>query len=219
MAHVRPVLAVLVAGVVYAGCGGGTTPSSPSPQPSPTPAPSPTPLPTPAPASDLCEARTGPESTPFVVYADAGDSRNHFIPSGFFGDTTDLMVTQTDNDNPRSGSSSIRIDYTPRGPEKFAGVFWQCPADNWGTVPNAGFNLSRATRVRFFARGSRAGVRVEFKVGGIGHPPQTQPYPDSLPATPSGQVSTELSTSWAEFMINVSGQNLSRVIGGFIVWE
>ena len=148
---------------------------------------------------------------PFYVYVDESDSRNHFVPSGFFGDTQDLTINTGDRTAPHSGSTSIRIDYVPRGTLKFAGIFWQNPEGNWGAVAGAGYDLRGAREVQFWARATVAGTRAEFKVGGI-----TGPFPDSLPATETTPRVVQLATSWQQFSIDVSGRNLAYVIGGFM---
>jgi hypothetical protein len=194
----------LVFGAACDGGGSRSTPTQPT-QPSPPAAP-----------PDPCARASGPEAMPFDVYVDAGDRRNHFIPSGFFGDTSDLGFEVADTSRPHSGTTSIRIEYRPAGPMGFAGIFWQCPENNFGTVAGAGFDLSRARRVRFFARVAQGTAVVEFKVGGIGHGSPPAPFPESLPATPSGQVTSSLTQDWREFTIDVAGRDLSRVIGGFM---
>lgn len=150
---------------------------------------------------------------PFTVYVDDGDDRNHFIPSGFFGDTADLTLNAADRSSPHGGATAIRIDYRPRGSQRFAGIFWQCPENNFGTVPGAGFNLSRARQVQFWARAS-APARAEFKVGGVGR--GSAPFADSFDSTPTNPTVVELGTDWRLFTIDVSGRDLTRVIGGFM---
>jgi hypothetical protein len=155
----------------------------------------------------------------FSIYSDGGISTNHFIPSGYMGDTGDITVNEAWMDNPYSGTESIKVEYTPLGkgpnsclyapPCKWAGVYWQNPADNWGTIPNAGFDLSGYTRLTFWARSDNA-AHLEFKVGGI-----TGKYPDSLqPARGTGVVT--LSSQWQQYKINLAGADLSYVIGGFL---
>lgn len=150
---------------------------------------------------------------PFSVYVDDGDERNHFIPSGFFGDIADLTLDTNDRSGPHAGTSAIRIDYKPLGNQRFAGIFWQCPENNWGTTPGAGFNLTRARQVQFWARAA-APAKAEFKVGGIGWSPQA-PFPDSFPSTPTIEV-VDLGTDWRQFTISLAVRDLSRVIGGFM---
>jgi len=160
----------------------------------------------------------GPEGV-FNVYTDADAPDNHFTPSGYMGDTGDITVNVVWTDNPYSGTSAIKITYAAEGrgpnacpfapPCKWAGVYWQTPPDNWGTVPEAGFDLRGFRKLTFWAR-SDTEVRIEFKVGGI----ITGPYPDSIqPARSSGILT--LSSEWQRFEINLADANLSYVIGGF----
>ena len=153
----------------------------------------------------------------FIIYIDSGYPGNHFIPSGFMGDVGDITVDQDWTDNPHSGTTAIKISYVEAGlgpnecdygpPCKWAGVYWQNPEGNWGTVPGAGFNLTGMTRVSFWARSDTI-ANIEFKVGGI-----TGPYPDSLqPARSSGIVT--LTSEWQWFSVDLTGADLSYVIGG-----
>ena len=146
---------------------------------------------------------------PLVVYEDEGDQQSHFIPSGFFGDFADLALTPADRSLPHGGATAIRIDYRPRGSQRFAGIFWQC--GTFGDTQDVGFNLSAARQVQFWARASAAGAKAEFKVGGI-----TGSFPDSFPSTPTNPVIVDLGQDWRQFSIDVSGRNLTRVIGGFM---
>jgi hypothetical protein len=157
-----------------------------------------------------------PVLMPLVVYADAADPRNHFIPSGFFGDIADLTLATADTTNPHGGGTAIRIDYRPRGSQGFAGIFWQCPANNWGDAAGAGFDLTRARQLQFWARALSAGSKAEFKVGGIGRGVPGAPFPDSFDSTPTSPVMVDLGTDWRLFAIDVAGRNLTRVIGGFM---
>jgi hypothetical protein len=149
------------------------------------------------------------------VYAGDLDIRNRYIPSAYIGDFADLTVTNNDRSNPPVGTTNIRIDYTPRGPMRFAGFFWTCPADNFGHVANAGFNLSGARRVRFFARASNANAQAEFKVGGLGRGTNPAPFPDSFDVTPTNPAVISLGTDWRELTIDLTGKNTSFVISGF----
>jgi hypothetical protein len=149
---------------------------------------------------------------PFTVYVEDGDQRNHFIPSGFFGDTGDLTFNAADR-NPHTGSTAIRIEYTPRGSQHFAGIYWQCPENNWGSVQGAGFNLSRARQVQFWARASAPG-KAEFKVAGIGR--GTASFPDSSDVITTSPTVVEIGTDWRQYTIDINNRDLTRVIGGFM---
>ena len=67
-----------------------------------------------------------------------------------------------------SGDSCIRTEYVNKSGTRWAGIYWQNPPNNWGTVPNAGFDLRGAKKVTFWAKGERGGEIInEFKTGGI----------------------------------------------------
>lgn len=160
---------------------------------------------------------------PFYVYQDTYYPDNHFVPSGWMGDASlgteyiefDDKSTET---NPYTGDSCIKIAYKKQSFNKWAGIYWQEPENNWGTLQDVGYNLTGARRLTFWARGSKGGEKCEFKVGGIGYNPELQkviaPYPDSLiPALSTGEL--VLSTSWTQYNISFSSYNLTHVIGGF----
>ena len=146
----------------------------------------------------------------FDIYSEQYAISNHFIPSGWMGDIGDITFSDSDVTNPHSGATAIRIDYAATGSQGWAGIYWQEPANNWGNVPDAGFDLTGATSVTFWARGAQGGEKAEFKVGGIGGP-----YPDSIqPAVSTGVIT--LSSDWQQYTIDLTGKDLSHVIGGFV---
>lgn len=159
------------------------------------------------------------ETQVFNVYTDAEAQDNKFSPTGYMGDTGDIMVNEAWTDNPHSGSTAIQVTYSMKGdgpnecpyqaPCKWAGVYWQYPPDNWGIVPDAGYDLTGYHALTFWAR-SDTEARIEFKAGGI-----TGDYPDSLqPARSSGVLT--LTSEWKQYEINLQGMNLNYVIGGFV---
>ena len=91
------------------------------------------------------------------------------------------------------------------------------PKANWGDYPDAGFDLTGATKLTFYAKGKNGGERVEFFAFGVGRDAETgepeKPYPDSSPKVTLGYIT--LTPSWDEYTINLSGINLSYVLGGF----
>jgi hypothetical protein len=148
-----------------------------------------------------------PQKLPFYLYSDQGD---HYIPSGFMGDTSDIVIVGTSKNNPGKGAACIQIKYAGKaaGGQKWAGVYWQDPANNWGTIKGAGYNLTGAKKVKFMARGEKGTEVVEFKAGGI-----SGEYPDSFKAEAAPLT---LTTDWKEYEIDLAGQDLSSVIGGFM---
>jgi hypothetical protein len=93
----------------------------------------------------------------------------------------------------------------------WAGVYWQNPVDNWGAVPGpTGYDLSRASRLTFWVRGQTDNERVQFLVGGL----HTGNYGDSLQPAIKTPVLT-LSTTWQQVTIDLTGTDLTHIIGGF----
>ncbi|HAJ56200.1 MAG TPA: hypothetical protein DCL35_00330 [Candidatus Omnitrophica bacterium] len=146
----------------------------------------------------------------FYVYSDKNAPDNHFIPSGWMGDSQDVTLVPDSMENPYSGSTCIKISYSNRasGGARWTGMYWQDPANNWGSNSAGGFDLSGAYRLTFWARGAKGGERIEeFKMGGI-----SGAYPDSGSA---GIGPVMLTPEWRQYSINLAGKDLSHVIGGF----
>lgn len=149
------------------------------------------------------------QALPFYVYDDNGSKKNHFFPFGLMGDYGDVKYSYSSKESPYSGNTCIKIDYCACGFQgaQWAGMFWQTPANNWGTQ-DAGFNLSRATKLTFWARGAKGGEKIgEFKVGGI-----RGVFSDSDSATTGPLV---LDKEWTQYTIELKNKNLSYIIGGF----
>ena len=163
-------------------------------------------------------------------YDDHNSSLNHFTPSGWMGDTGDVLFDDAHTGSVCNGTTAIRVAYSAQGqgpsnsctsygpPCLWAGVYWQEPEGNWGTVPNAGFDLRAYNRLTFCAKGQVGGEQIEFGVGGLGrNPPPScspiEPYPDS--ACKASRWIT-LTNQWQEYTLDLSSADLSRVVGGFL---
>ncbi|MDP3731720.1 MAG: hypothetical protein Q8R31_01640 [Candidatus Omnitrophota bacterium] len=149
------------------------------------------------------------ENMPFYVFADRGSTANHFIPSGWMGDYGDIKIDNASKEDPYLGSSCIKITYSGQVTQgaRWAGIYWQYPANNWGRV-DAGYDLSRAIKVTFWARGEKGGERIEeFKLGGI-----MGEYSDSDTA---GIGPVILNKEWTQYTIDLKGKDASYIIGGF----
>lgn len=149
------------------------------------------------------------QEMPFYVYADKGVIANHFIPSGFMGDYSDIKVDTGSTENPYFGKTCTRVVYVDKATNgaRWAGMYWQNPANNWGGI-DGGFDLSKAKSVTFWARGEKGGERIEeFKIGGI-----MGEYSDSDTA---GVGPVILEKEWKQYTIDLAGKDLSYVLGGF----
>jgi len=149
------------------------------------------------------------EAMPFYIYADRSTAANHFIPSGYMGDYGDIKYDGASKEDAYLGDTCIKIIYNGKAAQgaRWAGIFWQNPANNWGSV-DAGFDLSKATKLTFWARGVKGGERIEeFKVGGI-----MGEFSDSDSSTIGPVI---LNKEWTQYTIDLKGKDMSYIIGGF----
>jgi len=150
------------------------------------------------------------ENIPFYVYSDARSASNHYIPSGWMpnaGTGKDIKYEAASKEDPYLGDTCIKIQYKDVSGNKWAGIYWQNPANNWGTI-DAGFDLSKATKLTFWARGEKGGERIEeFKVGGI-----MGEFSDSDVANIGPVILTK---EWTQYTIDLKGKDMSYIIGGF----
>jgi len=146
----------------------------------------------------------------FYVYKDK-PSPSHFAASGFMPDGRCVAINDVWLDNCGGSRSCIKLNFdrdcTATG-TGWAGIYWLEPANNWGDV-KGGFNLTGATKLVFWARGEKGGEVVNFKMGGVG---MGHTYPDSDSAT-SDPIT--LTKDWKEYSIDLTGKDLSHIIGGF----
>lgn len=149
------------------------------------------------------------ESVPFYVYSDSSSAKNHFIPAGWMGDYSDIKFENACKNDPYLGDACIKVTYNNKATQgnRWAGIYLQNPANNWGTI-DAGYDLSKAAKLTFWARGEKGGERIEeFKVGGI-----MQEYSDSDTA---GISSVILNKEWTQYTVDLKGKDMSYIIGGF----
>ncbi|MFH1441864.1 MAG: hypothetical protein ABIH18_07500 [Candidatus Omnitrophota bacterium] len=149
------------------------------------------------------------ESMPFYVYADSTSPKNHFIPSGWMGDYGDMKLNTRSKEDPYLGDTCIKIVYSGKATQgaRWAGMYWQHPANNWGNIDSS-YDLSKSTKLAFWARGEKGGERIEeFKIGGI-----MGEFSDSDTA---GIGPVILNKEWTQYSIDLKGKDLSFIIGGF----
>ena len=146
---------------------------------------------------------------PFYVYHGFRSPDNHYVPSGWMGDYSDLRFDDRCLLSRKDGHTCIRIAYAARASQGvgWAGIYWQNPANNWGGTAG-GYNLNGARRLVFKARGEKGRETIaEFKVGGI-----SGDYRDSGAAA-IGPLT--LSPAWKQYAIPLDDQELSSIAGGF----
>jgi hypothetical protein len=149
------------------------------------------------------------EAMPFYIYADRSSVNNHFIPSGWMGDYGDLKYDGASKEDPYLGDTCMKLTYSGKASNgaRWAGIIWQYPANNWGSL-DKGFDLSKATKLTFWARGAKGEERIEeFKVGGI-----MGEFSDSDSASIGPVILTK---EWKQYTIDLKGKDMSYIIGGF----
>jgi hypothetical protein len=141
------------------------------------------------------------------------DIENLFTASGWMGDgeygRKYIDFEGASRENPHSPPTCVKVTYT-FGPTRWAGVYWQNKPDNWGDKPGSNYSKKGFSKVTFWARGERGTEVVEFEAGGVDN--QTKKYRDSFEVT-LGRV--PLTKDWKQYQIDLSGADLSSVIGGF----
>lgn len=149
------------------------------------------------------------EEMPFYVYQGKSSMKNHFIPSGWMGNFGDVKMDTGSTEMPYLGDTCIKVTYNAKDGQsaRWAGIYWLQPANNWGTV-DAGVNLSKASKLTFWARGAKGGERIEqFKAGEV-----KGIYGDSGAA---GIYNIILNKKWTKYTIDLKGKDFSYIIGGF----
>lgn len=151
---------------------------------------------------------------PVYVYADAQSGDNRFYPVGWMGCYYNIEMDEGYTEDPHSGSTAIQIKYRYYGcTEGWGGIYWWTPAScNWRQIP-CGIDLDGWTQVTFWARGDQGGEYVEFKVGGLCNPSQSEC--DSLKEPVSTGV-IRLSDVWTQYTIPLTNSDLSNIGGGFV---
>jgi hypothetical protein len=157
------------------------------------------------------DAHQGENVTPLDI-SDAG-----FVPSGFMGDGErkgGLLLDPASRERPHSMPSCYKVTYKP-GPDGWAAIAWQTPANNWGSAPGKDLRGRGFLQASVWARGvaDASGLfpKVQFKAGGN---------------TKGGQASfsvegdfVTLTGDWKEFRLALpAGKNaLSNVVSAFSV--
>lgn len=151
------------------------------------------------------EPEPNPKVTPLLVVYGGDSSAAPYAPTGWMGNMGAIGFNDRCAENPHSGLACIKVEYKTGG--DWGGIAWQDPPSDWGDK-NGGRNLTGATKLTFWARGSAGGERVDFFFGTIKPP---KPYYD----TDTSKISATLTTDWKQYTIDLTGKNLTRIKTGF----
>ncbi len=150
---------------------------------------------------------------------------DYFAPSGYMEDARDMNAGMTpafEGDDTTCGGNrsaggrgfchEVTFSTFPSGGLGWGGVFWQYPANNWGTMP--GLKIAPgATKVRFQARGASGGEKVGFFAGiGAG----SEAYADGFKMT---NQDFTLTAEWQEYVLTLpSNADYSKGVVGPLAW-
>ncbi len=168
---------------------------------------------------------------PLYVYRDGCDPLNKFYSSGWMGELASIfndtitsptqIIDELWTDAPYSGQTCIRIHYKP-SLNQWGGIYWQFHVNNWGNYPGYDFTEDlppgAKVKLRFWAKGENGGERAIFKSGGMKNQPgdTLHPYSDSYGPVVLVPAIVVLTQAWKEYTIDLTGKNLSNVMGGFV---
>ena len=143
---------------------------------------------------------------PLTVYSEAAESSG-YIPSGWMGDTKAIQLDPAWTDRPQSGKTCLRCKFNAN--KGWGGVAWQNPPNDWGDRAG-GYDLTRAKKLTFFARGEQGGEIVSFEFGVI-------PHNKNFADTGKGRLEkVVLGKEWQRYEIPIANQDLTRIKTGFV---
>jgi hypothetical protein len=145
------------------------------------------------------------------VYRDAETRENHGHWTNYMPEQAGKMlkVNMACKTDPQAGATCIRVDVRWQDPF-WCGVAVSCAPDYWGETNRAAFDLRRARKLVFYARGEKGEEMIEVKAGIIGD----KPYGDSAKeSVSSGWIA--LRKSWQRYEVDVSTVDMSRCVTPF----
>lgn len=150
----------------------------------------------------------------WYIYSEAEAPSNHGYWTNYMPENGRdmLRLNLADTTNPFHGRTAIRMDVRLQSPG-WCGVTVTSADNYWGSQPNAqAFQLKKARRLVFHARGLRGGeaIQVKFAIAG------DQPYGDSVKIPVASQWLT-LSQTWQRFEIDLRSVETTRVVTPFAV--
>ena len=158
---------------------------------------------------------------PFYAYQDAGSRLNNFVLSGWTGDYRFLKIDTASLEDITADNTCIRVRYAPvmnarpgygkQAPDiatrdGYAGFAIQSnPENRWGSL-RGGYDLSKAKKVFFFARGKNGGEKIE-----VGMRKRNE---NDMTAS-AGII--ELTREWKVYEVSLDGLTFNDCAGGLYI--
>lgn len=175
----------------------------------------------------LPSGRTEAAARAEVVYAGAGDARNHgqwgtIMPGGCAGRVRIDTAAPDPQPAPAAGALAgtapegaagtvVRVDFDLPLPG-WCGLVVLMQDGNWGAQPGPALAAAGASALVFRARGANGGEGVRIKAAIV----PDQPFGDSA-ALPLDSGWITLTPEWRTYRIETTGRDLSRIVTPFVV--
>jgi hypothetical protein len=116
-----------------------------------------------------------------------------------------------DKKDPHTGETCVRVGVTLK-PPFWCGIAVSCAPKFWGKKPGVpAFNLSRAKKLVFYARGDQGGEYIQVKVAITGD----ERFGDSA-KFPAATKWLSLRKGWQRYELDLRGYDLKRVVTPFV---
>lgn len=148
-----------------------------------------------------------------IIYSNSNAISPFWSPGGWMPDGKGIVYLDDSNEVPHSAPECIKIKVTAGDlTVGWAGVYWLAN-DSWN---GPGINIAekihlcdtQSAKVVFWARGASGAERIQFLIGGV-----TDGNDSIDPAKKTQWI--QCSADWAQYEIDLTGMDLSNVVGGF----
>jgi hypothetical protein len=149
----------------------------------------------------------------FYIYEDDATTVK-FSPTAWMPDGNGISQATNETDSPQAGEHCIRL-HCALSSKPWVGVYfllegtWE-PTESFNLFDELNAKQGDPIKCRFWAR-SENGAVVQFKVGGV----TMSEIRDSL-RFPVSSPSIELTPDWELYEIDLSGMDVSSLVGGFV---
>ncbi|MDR1881799.1 MAG: hypothetical protein LBR26_03335, partial [Prevotella sp.] len=176
-----------------------------------------------SPAAQYIINQVEKQNKTIAVFRDFGDGENYFTQRAALNPSDEHPNPEMDEKGPSPfGTSSIKITYPLYANDWNGYIFMTGKLATGSTEPeldfgrtNTGYDLSGAKRLKFKARGEVGGERVRFYMCGLADNDPLAPYPDTAEKHYNNSAFVTLSAGWTDYVIDLSGLDLSRIASGF----
>jgi beta-glucanase (GH16 family) len=141
---------------------------------------------------------------PYPVYAEEL-GLSEFQPTGYMGNHGAMTIDSNSTIQPHKDKSCMKVHYSR--PDNWSGVLFQNPANDWGDKPG-GLDLSKATKLTFWARGESGGEKIKFGMGLIG---RDKKFHDTFKV----EKEVQLTKKWQQYTLKLNSESLTHIKTGF----